>query len=41
MNEITTITVNGITYTLRDGAAQAALEGIDKLLDAILGEETL
>jgi len=40
MNEITTLTVNGVTYTLRDGAAQTALEGIDTILDAILGEET-
>ena len=38
MNEITTITINGVTYTLRDSIAQQILEDMESLLDQINGE---
>lgn len=38
MNEITMITINGVTYTLRDAAAQQALENLAAALDKINGE---
>lgn len=38
MKEITTITVNGETYKLRDSVAEAALGDIAAVLDEINGE---
>ena len=38
MNEITTITINGVTYTLRDSAAQQTLGDVAAVLDRINGE---
>ncbi len=38
MNEITTLTVNGETYLLRDSVAEAALGDVAAALDAINGE---
>ena len=38
MKEITTITINGVTYTLRDSAAQQSLGDVAAALDKLNGE---
>lgn len=38
MKEITTLTINGETYALRDSAAEEALGDVAAVLDTINGE---